>query len=222
MTLPLTPARNVPALLPDVLRVRQDLQIRPDPGVSLFRPLRRRNSKGALIGPDGEPLGPPPSQFPVTSTRIWPWQCGATIGTRSTVVSKAFTAPACIASIAFRLGTGGNPEGGLGLFFAADAGDAQVSGPAGNVPNGTPVFDDLSFASSAETFTDELRQVISAVTDGQGNRDVLMRPKYIIEAPQQFFLKVTVRAAGGGGFDFKGEIVVVQGSTIEDIYRFTG
>ncbi|OLC20195.1 MAG: hypothetical protein AUH33_04180 [Chloroflexi bacterium 13_1_40CM_68_21] len=220
MRFPLTPVRNVPALLPDVLRIRQDLRSFPNPGIQLrpARPRRRPGQVGALPGEleVGAVVGLPAAP----SARTWPFHLSIAINTRSTLISPQFTAPAIIKRFRATTANSASPEGGLGLLWAIDDGGAQTSGAGANVPSGVPVFDTISSPAGGVGSLDEFKQVFSELNTGQTESITDIPLDYLVGHDGAFFLKVTGRALAGGGYDLKGFVTLLQFASLEDAVKY--
>lgn len=154
--------------------------------------------------------------------RIWPYYVGA-LGatTRSTVVSPPFNGPLMITEFAFRMGGDSSNTGGLSMFYSVD-GSGTVDSVANTIkPSGTPIFDQASFVQSGQTDADTIREHIPYLTSGGQSVSLFsMFPRFIIEPPGTYFLKISVQGSSTGGQHSRGYVVVVEGATVQDLVNF--
>lgn len=154
--------------------------------------------------------------------RIWPWYIDAALNTRTTRISPAFTGPAMILELMFRYPSANNIRN-WALYWATDDGGALTGGNPAIIPNGTPIFEQHTFSSAAgATDPDEIAEsFISSSIVADTTFPVVLRPRFLIQTTDRFFLKVTVGGGTAAGGTFRGSVTVVEAPSLDDLRSFS-
>jgi hypothetical protein len=153
--------------------------------------------------------------------RIWSWYIDAALGQRTTRVSPAFNGPALILELMFRYPQANNIRN-WALFWSNDDGGTLTGGATTIRPSGTPIFEQHTFESaSGGNDIDEIAEsFVSVGTAGDPTAPVVLRPRYIINTSDRFFLKVTVGGGSAGGGTYRGSVTIVEGNSLDDLRNF--
>jgi hypothetical protein len=127
-----------------------------------------------------------------------------------------------VLEIMYRQAGGGTNFGGFGLIWSNEDGGAQTNGPLTPLPLGTRVFHPASIRAGGATDLDELPEHIVQVAAGTDpNAPVVIRPRFVVNTTDRWFLKATVRGPlAAGSLHIRGVITVVEASSLEDLRTF--
>jgi hypothetical protein len=186
-------------------------------------------STPGLIIPRLERAEPVPTSTPTAgqtsitlpSARPWSFLLEAAVNLRSTVVSPPFTGPGMVFEIMYRQAGGATNIGGWALIWAADNGGAQTNGPMTPPPTGTPIFHPASQAGGPQDFDQIPEHIIQVATGTDPTAPVVIRPRFVVNTPDRWFLKSTIRGpTAAGTFHVRGVITVVEASSMEELRNF--
>lgn len=186
------------------------------PGAIATRPDRQESGLTIAQAASGGAGG----AFP--RSRIWSWYIDAAINVRTTRVSPAFNGPALILELMFRYPQANNIRN-WALFWSTGDGSTLTGGPTATRPSGTPIFEQHTFASaSGGNDPDEIAEsFVSGGTAGDTTFPVVLRPRYLINTTDRFFLNVTVGGGTAGGGTYRGSVTVVEAATLDDLRNFS-
>lgn len=158
----------------------------------------------------------------IAVARPWSFAVEAAPGLRTTAVSPPFTGPGMVLEIMYRQAGAATNIGGFGLLWAADEGGAQTNGPLTPLPNGQRIFHPASIRMAGATDLDELPEHIIEIAPGADpNAPVVLRPRFVVNTSDRWFLKATTRGPlAAGTFHVRGVVTVVEASNLDELRSF--
>jgi hypothetical protein len=156
------------------------------------------------------------------TAKPWSFLIEAGIGLRTTVVSPPFGGPGMVLEIMYRQAGSGTNFGGFGLLWSNEDGDGNTNGPLTPLPRGTRIFHPASIRAGGATDLDELPEHIIEIAAGTDpNAPVVIRPRFVVNTTDRWFLKATVRGPlAAGALHIRGVVTVVEASSLEELRNF--